>query len=66
MITRAAELPVIDSCDGCGACCLVVTHPPFYSVFQEFGEEAWERLKRERRDLILEIVADDKRKQVLR
>jgi uncharacterized protein len=51
-------LPIIVSCDGCGVCCLVVTHPPFYSVFQEQGEEAWERLKRERRDLVLEIVAD--------
>ncbi len=51
-------LPVINSCDGCGACCLVVTHPPFYSVFDEYGEEAWERLKRERRDLLLGIVAD--------
>ena len=52
------RLPVIESCDGCGACCQVVTHPPFYSVFHELGEEAWERLKRERRDLMLEIVAD--------
>ena len=60
MLTNAAGLPVIESCDGCGACCLVVTHPPFYSVFQEFGEENWERLKRERRDLVLEIVADYK------
>ena len=58
MSVKTAALPVIDSCDGCGACCLVVTHPPYYSVFQEFGEEAWERLKRERRDLVLEIVAD--------
>ncbi len=53
-----SELPIIDSCDGCGVCCLVVTHPPFYSVFEEYGEEAWERLKRERRDLLLEIVVD--------
>ena len=58
MSTIGAGLPVIESCDGCGACCQVVTHPPFYSVFHELGEDAWERLKRERRDLILEIVAD--------
>ncbi len=58
MSDMASGLPVINSCDGCGVCCLVVTHPPFYSVFGEFGEEAWERLKRERRDLILEIVVD--------
>src|ERR1700691_4762925 len=55
---HSSGLPIIDSCDGCGVCCLVVTHPPFYSVFEEFGEEAWERLKRERRDLLLEIVVD--------
>lgn len=60
MNTRNETLPVIPSCDGCGACCQVVTHPPFYSVFHDLGEEAWERLKRERRDLILEIVADDR------
>lgn len=58
MINSSGGLPVIESCDGCGACCQVVTHPPFYSVFHDQGEEAWERLKRERRDLVLGIVAD--------
>ena len=57
-------LPIVESCDGCGACCLVVTHPPFYSVFEEEGEEAWERLKRERRDLVLQIAGDHKRRRV--
>jgi Fe-S-cluster containining protein len=63
MVTRVVGLPVIESCDGCGACCQVVTHPPFYSVFRELGEAAWERLKRERRDLVLEIVADYRRRR---
>ena len=40
------SLPVIESCDGCGACCLVVTRPPFYHVFEDMGEEAWDRLER--------------------
>lgn len=57
-----SALPVIESCDGCGVCCLVVTHPPYYSVFQEFGEEAWERLKRERRDLAIGIAVDYRRR----
>ena len=52
------QLPVIDSCDGCGACCDVVTRPPFYRVFDEFGEDAWERLKADRPDIIAEFVAD--------
>ncbi len=33
MSASLAQLPVIESCDGCGACCLVVTRPPFYFVF---------------------------------
>jgi Fe-S-cluster containining protein len=55
-----AGLPVIESCDGCGACCRVVTSPPFYFVFEQEGEEAWERLKRERPDLVAGLVADYK------
>jgi Fe-S-cluster containining protein len=54
------SLPVIDSCDGCGACCLVVTAPPFRRVFDEAGEEAWERLRRERPDLLAEILAAER------
>jgi uncharacterized protein len=56
--TNPADLPVIESCDGCGACCLVVTRPPFYFVFEDFGEAAWERLQRERPDLIADLDAD--------
>jgi uncharacterized protein len=56
--SQTRGLPVIDSCDGCGACCLVVTSPPFYMVFEEMGEEAWERLGRERPELLAEIQAD--------
>jgi len=51
-------LPVIESCDGCGACCRVVTEPPFYKVFGEEGEEAWDRLKRERPDIFAHLLAD--------
>ncbi len=58
MVPKADELPVIKSCDGCGACCQVVTRPPFYQVFQENGEEAWERLRRDRPDLMAELSAD--------
>ncbi len=63
-MSRTPDLPVIESCEGCGACCLVITHPPFYSVFQGLGEEGWERLKRERRDLVLEIVADHRARRL--
>jgi uncharacterized protein len=50
-------LRVIDSCDGCGACCRVVTLPPFRRTFDEDGEEAWERLRWEHPDLLAEILA---------
>jgi Fe-S-cluster containining protein len=59
MSTPPDPLPLIDSCDGCGACCLVVTSPPFYHVFHEFGEQAWEQLQRDRPDLLAEIIADN-------
>ncbi len=51
-------LPVIDSCDGCGACCQVVSRPPFYRVFDESGEDAWERLKADRPEVLAEFLAD--------
>ncbi len=54
------SLDVIESCDGCGACCEVVTQPPFYSVFHDTGEDAWERLKADRPDLVAALVADDR------
>ena len=53
-------LPVIESCDGCGACCLVVTSPPFRRVFDEGGEEAWERLRWDRPDLRAAVLAADR------
>jgi Fe-S-cluster containining protein len=53
-------LPIIESCEGCGACCQVVTSPPFDRVFDEDGEEAWERLKWERSDLLAELLADSR------
>ena len=59
MSDSLTQLPVIESCDGCGACCQVVTRPPFYFVFDDFGEEALERLQRERPDLVAELDADD-------
>lgn len=46
-------LPVVENCDACGACCRVVTLPPFRRVFAEEGEEAWERLRWDRPDLRL-------------
>ena len=58
--TTPGNLPVIESCDGCGACCRVVTRPPFYRVFDEGGEDTWERLRWERPDLVAEILADEK------
>lgn len=58
MTSTRKELPVIESCAGCGACCLVVTVPPFYRVFDAEGEEAWERLARERPAIMSELRAD--------
>ncbi len=50
------SLPLIESCEGCGACCRVVTSPPFVRVFGLPGEETWERLRWDRPDLIAEIL----------
>lgn len=55
------SLPVIGSCDGCGgACCRVVTLPPFVRVFGSEGEDTWERLRWERPDLVAEVVAAER------
>jgi Fe-S-cluster containining protein len=51
-------LPVIESCENCGACCQVVTSPPFVRVFDESGEDAWERLKWDRPELVAELLED--------
>jgi Fe-S-cluster containining protein len=63
MNLSAGSLPVIESCAECGACCQVVTSPPFYRVFDGEGEEAWERLKRERPELLAELCADDRQRR---
>jgi Fe-S-cluster containining protein len=49
------HLPVIESCDGCGACCLVVTSPPFRRTLDGGGEEAWVRLRWEHPALVAEL-----------
>jgi uncharacterized protein len=59
-MTASPSLPVITSCDGCGACCQVVTRPPFYRVFDEPGEDAWERLNWERPELVAALLADER------
>ncbi len=51
MIAMSSHLPVIDSCDDCGACCRVVTLPPFVRHLDGTGEEAWERLGWDRPEL---------------
>jgi uncharacterized protein len=48
--------PVIESCDGCGACCLVVTSPPFRRTLDGGGEDAWVRLRWEHPALLVELV----------
>jgi Fe-S-cluster containining protein len=58
--TKSLTLPVLpadDPCRGCGACCLHVGWPPFLRRVQGFdGEPAWNRLVRERPDLVDEIL----------
>jgi Fe-S-cluster containining protein len=60
MSAKPGSLPIIDSCDGCGACCQVVSRPPFHRVFDEGGEDTWERLRWERPDLTAEFLADER------
>ena len=60
----ARGLPVIESCAGCGACCLVVTLPPFHRQFDQSGEDAWERLKWERPELLAEFRAADEARRL--
>jgi uncharacterized protein len=62
MLKPSSLLPVIESCDGCGACCRVVTKPPFRRVFDEEGEDAWNRLKWDRPDLLAELLAFEARR----
>ncbi len=58
MSDEPRRLPVIDSCEACGACCQVVTRPPFDRVFDTDGEDAWERLKADRPEILAEFLAD--------
>lgn len=57
-------LPVVDSCDACGDCCTVVCLPPFVRVFDGEGEEAWERLRWDRPDLLAELLAVERERRV--
>jgi len=57
-------LPIIKSCEGCSACCRVVTLPPFRRVFGEEGEEAWERLRWDRPDLREEFLEVERARKV--
>lgn len=61
--TRRAPLPLVSSCEGCGACCAVVVSPPFYRVFDGDGEDAWERLRRDRPDLVAEVLDHERRRR---
>ena len=50
------ELPVIDNCDGCGACCQHMGTPPLYVVFfaenpPEWWVKMWEEAEPYFRDL---------------
>ena len=54
------RLTVVTDCDDCGACCRVVTLPPFRRVFDEGGEEGWERLGWDRPDLRAEFLGAER------
>jgi Fe-S-cluster containining protein len=61
MSASPRPLPVIESCAGCGACCQVVTAPPFRRDLDgRGGEDTWERLRWERPDLVAEIQAAER------
>lgn len=51
---------MIESCDGCGACCGVVPLPPFVRRLDGTGEEAWERLRWDRPDLVSSLLAAER------
>ncbi len=56
-------LPMIESCDGCGACCRVVPVPPFRRSLDGSGEEAWEQLGWDRPDLRAALLAEERRRR---
>lgn len=57
MDAPSRTLPVISSCDACGACCRFVTTPPFLRRLDGTAEEIWERLTWDRPDLVAELIA---------
>lgn len=57
---RERPLAVLNSCDGCGACCLVVGSPPFVRRFDGEGEERWEILRRDHPGLVAELIAGER------
>jgi Fe-S-cluster containining protein len=60
MRAKPVTLPVVNNCDGCGACCLVVTLPPFRREFEGGGEDAWQRLTWERPELCAALLAEER------
>ena len=54
MVQDLPVLPADDPCRGCGACCLHLAEPPFVRI----DDPEWERLQRERPDLVAEIESD--------
>jgi uncharacterized protein len=63
MAPTRKDLPIIPTCEDCGACCQVVTIPPFRRVFDEEGEDDWERLKWERPDLLAALLAAERERR---
>jgi Fe-S-cluster containining protein len=54
-------LPIIAGCSSCGACCQVVTRPPFYYI----GDPSYRRLQRDRLDLAVELEADYREREAV-
>jgi Fe-S-cluster containining protein len=49
------SLPVIESCQGCGACCTGVSLPPFIPLADE---DEWEAFRRDHPVLVAEFQAE--------
>ncbi|MHC5539598.1 YkgJ family cysteine cluster protein [Singulisphaera rosea] len=56
-------LSIIESCEGCGACCRVVTQPPFVRRLDGEGEEAWERLRWDHPELLAAILEQERERK---
>lgn len=52
-------LRTLTSCEACGACCRVVTRPPFLRRTDGTGEEAWETLRRDHPERLADLNAAD-------